>query len=64
MASFGWAYINCSDTGSGGGGTGAGPTGSLQFISGALGHTTGSWNLIYHTASHAGEEPSHLISIG
>ena len=50
MASFGWAYVDCS-------GSGAderkayGPTGSLQFISGARGNTTGSHNLIYYTAS-------------
>ena len=64
MASFGWAYVNCSDTGSGADGAASGPTGSLQFISGALGHTTGSHNLIYYTASAHGHEPSHLILSG
>tara|TARA_Y100000593_G_scaffold93707_1_gene189624 strand:- start:861 stop:1568 length:708 start_codon:yes stop_codon:yes gene_type:complete len=62
MATFGWAYIDCAD--SGGDGSGTGPTGSLQFISGADGHTTGSYNLIFYTASYEGMEPAHLVLSG
>jgi hypothetical protein len=49
MANFGWAYIDCDDPAAG---AAVGPTGSLQFISGAGGHTTGSNQLIYYTASY------------
>jgi hypothetical protein len=62
MAQFGWAYINCSGAADG---AGAGPTGSLQFISGSGGHTTGSHNLIYYTASYGEHtEPSTLVLSG
>ena len=64
MARFGWAYINCSDTGSGADGAAYGPTGSLKFISGALGNTTGSHNLIFYTASAHGEHDNHLVLSG
>ena len=40
MANFGWAYVNCEDTGSGE--TSRGPTGSLQFITGSPGRYTTS----------------------
>jgi|TARA_R110002110_G_scaffold361979_2_gene571649 hypothetical protein len=50
MANFGWAYIDCGDVGADG--AAAGPTGSLQFISGGGGHTTGSSQLVYYTASY------------
>ena len=49
MAKFGWAYINCGDSGSSDGGA-FGPTGSIQFMSGA-GNTTGSVNLMYYSSS-------------
>jgi len=49
MAQFGWAYINCSS--SGGGGQAAGPTGSLQFLTGAN-STSGSANLKFLTSSN------------
>ena len=45
MATFGWAYVDCSgSSGGGGGGSGsAGPNGSLQFVTASgPGHTTGS----------------------
>ena len=62
MAQFRWAYVNCSGASDG---ASAGPTGSLQFISGSGGHTTGSHNLVYYTASY-GEytEPSTLVLSG
>tara|TARA_R100000657_G_C4667076_1_gene111080 strand:- start:378 stop:1088 length:711 start_codon:yes stop_codon:yes gene_type:complete len=47
MANFGWAYVNCTDEGSG---QAAGPTGSIQFLS-AHNTTNGVDSLIYHTAS-------------
>ena len=40
MANFGWAYVNCADTGSGN--TSTGPTGSVQFLTGS-GNTSGSY---------------------
>jgi len=45
MANFGWAYINCSDSGSSDGGS-RGPTGAIQFYSGA-GISTGSSRFIF-----------------
>lgn len=62
MANFGWAYVDCSTSGGGGA---TGPTGSLQFISGALGQTTGSHNLIFYTASLEGSDhTAHLVLSG
>lgn len=49
MAKFGWAYIDCADSGSSDGGA-FGPTGSVQFMS-SSGNTLGVSNFIYHTAS-------------
>jgi hypothetical protein len=49
MAQFGWAYIDCADTG--GGGQAAGPTGSIQFLTGSNA-TSGSANFIFMTASN------------
>jgi hypothetical protein len=43
MAQFGWAYVNCADSG---GGSHAGPLYSVQFITGS-GNTSGSSNLIF-----------------
>jgi len=53
MATFGWAYINCADSGSVGGG-GTGSIGSIQFISGAAGSrlTSGSNNFTFLSASN------------
>lgn len=62
MANFGWAYIDCAD--SGGDGAASGPTGSLQFISGADGHTTGSYHLIFYTSSYAGNPPNTIVLSG
>ena len=62
MAQFRWAYINC--TASDGDGAAAGPTGSLQFISGAGGHTTGSNHLIFNTGSVAGNPANTLVLSG
>ena len=49
MAQFGWAYIDCAD--SGGGGQAAGPTGSLQFLTGANA-TSGSAALKFISSSN------------
>jgi len=48
MAQFGWAYINCT---SAAGGKVAGPTGSLQFITGSNA-ASGSARLTFLTASN------------
>ena len=53
MATFGWAYVDCSGSSSGGGSGSAGPNGSLQFVTASgPGHTTGSAKLTYVTASN------------
>ena len=57
MANFGWAYVDCTDTG--GGGQAAGPTGSVQFLTGANA-TSGSAHLIFHTTS-IGEHLSNTL---
>ena len=62
MANFGWAYVNCEDTG-GGSGQAAGPTGSLQFLTGANA-TSGSAFLLYHTSSVSNFSPSTMILSG
>ena len=62
MAQFRWAYINC--TASDADGAAAGPTGSLQFISGSGGHTTGSYHLLFHTASVGGNPANTLVLSG
>jgi len=59
---FGWAYVDCTGSG-GGGGQAAGPTGSLQFLTGAN-STSGSNNLIYYTASFGSYEPSTIVLSG
>ena len=67
MANFGWAYINCSDTGSaaGTGGSATGPSGSIQFMAGETsGSTTGSMHLLFYTASVYGHHENHLILSG
>jgi len=62
MARFAWAYVNCS--GSGADGASAGPTGSLQFISGSGGHTTGSAKLVFYTGSSGGYTANSLVLSG
>lgn len=56
--SFGWAYVDC-DTAL----TAHGPTGSIQFMSGA-GITTGSAKMMYHTTSLGGYQPSTMVLSG
>jgi hypothetical protein len=64
MANFGWAYVDCTD--SGGGGQAAGPTGSIQFLTGAN-STNGTAALLFYTASEAAghkHEPNTLVLSG
>tara|TARA_Y100000034_G_C6828063_1_gene373524 strand:- start:411 stop:1118 length:708 start_codon:yes stop_codon:yes gene_type:complete len=63
MARFGWAYIDCADTGSIDSGS-AGPPNSIQFVTESGGSTTGSYNLTYYTASYLGHQPSTLLLSG
>lgn len=56
MANFGWAYIDCATAG---GGQAAGPTGSVQFLTGANA-TSGSAYLLFHTTS-LGEHLSNTL---
>lgn len=49
MAEFGWAYIECDGTG--GGGQAAGPTGSVQFLTGSN-STNGVSQLLFLTSSN------------
>jgi len=62
MAQWGWAYINCSSS-SGGSGQAAGPTGSLQFLTGANA-TSGSGNLVFYTASYGGLAANTMVLTG
>ena len=63
--SFGWAYINCEDSGSASStGLAAGPTGSVQFLTGAAGATSGSSNFMYHTNRIGAHLASSLILTG
>tara|TARA_B100000287_G_scaffold412840_1_gene443718 strand:- start:200 stop:883 length:684 start_codon:yes stop_codon:yes gene_type:complete len=60
MANFGWAYINCGDSGSADGAA-YGPAGSIQYLSGS-GNTTGSINLMYYNSnSNAGDFAAHTM---
>ena len=61
MAQFGWAYIDCAD--SGGGGQAAGPTGSIQFLTGSNA-TSGSAKLVYYTSSFGSYSPNTLLVSG
>tara|TARA_Y100001938_G_scaffold149622_1_gene237055 strand:+ start:8815 stop:9519 length:705 start_codon:yes stop_codon:yes gene_type:complete len=61
MANFGWAYVDCTDTG--GGGQAAGPTGSVQFLTGANA-TSGSAYFVFHTASIGEHTPNTLVLSG
>ena len=58
MANFGWAYINCGTTGSANG-----PAGSVQFMSGSN-ESTGSLNLMYHTAAYASYAANTMVLSG
>ena len=61
---FGWAYIDCSDSGSAAtGGQAAGPTGSVQFVTGANA-TSGSLNLMFHTGAYGTYAANTLILTG
>ena len=51
MANFGWAYINCSSTGSGGATVGVAPAGAVQFVHGT-GSMTGSARFRYLTGAY------------
>ena len=51
MANFGWAYINCSSTGSGGVTVGVAPAGAVQFVHGT-GSMTGSARFRYLTGAY------------
>ena len=51
MAEFGWAYIECSGSGGGGGGQAAGPTGSVQFLTGSN-STNGVSQFLFLTSSN------------
>jgi len=63
MANFGWAYVDCTDVGGGGGGQAAGPTGSIQFLTGANA-TSGSAHLLFFTASSGEHKPNTLVLSG
>jgi hypothetical protein len=60
MANFGWAYVDCTD---GSGAQAAGPTGSVQFITGNNA-TSGSATLVFHTASVYTYHPNTLVLSG
>ena len=62
MAKFGWAYINCSDSGAGSGSFG--PAYSLQFVTESGGGTTGSAYLTYYTASTYSYHPNTMVLSG
>ena len=51
MAKFRWAYVDCAGSGGSGGGQAAGPTGSLQFLTGSNA-TSGSARLRFVTATN------------
>lgn len=58
--STGWAYVSCVGTG---GGQAAGPTGSIQFLTGTNA-TKGVDKLLYHTASYLGYKASTMVLTG
>ena len=59
MASFGWAYVDCADIGP----DSEGPTGSVQFLTGANA-LSGSSSFLYHTAAVHGYAASTLVLTG
>ena len=60
MAQFRWAHVNCDEDPAV---TIAGPTGSLQFLTGAYG-LSGSSNLIFYTASYGTYGANTLVLNG
>ena len=58
MAKFGWAYINCSDTGSA---AASGPAGALQFMHGTGSVPTGSFRLRYLTGAYGEHSGSSTL---
>jgi len=58
---FGWAYIDCADSGSGG--QAAGPPGAVQFLTGSNA-TSGTLNLMFHTAAYGVYAANTLILTG
>jgi len=60
MAKFGWAYVRCTGSDDG---AAAGPTGSIQFMTGA-GNTSGTLNFMYHTAAYGTYPANTLILTG
>ena len=56
----GWAYVDCTTSG---GGQAAGPTGSVQFLTGTNA-TSGSAKLLYHTAAAGEHTLSTLVLSG
>jgi len=58
---FGWAYIDCADSGSGG--QAAGPPGAVQFLTGSNA-TSGSSQFLYHTAAYGSYAASTLVLSG
>jgi len=65
MATFGWAYIDCTDSGSAGsgGGQAAGPDGSVQFVTGSNA-TSGSSNFLFYTSSYSNLAANTLVLSG
>jgi len=61
MANFGWAYINCDDSGSGG--TAKGPTGSIQFLSSSV-STAGTAAFMFYTAAYSDYTADTLVLSG
>jgi len=59
MSNFGWAYVDCAEAGA----TVAGPTGSVQFLTGASA-TSGSAHLMFYTASTGEHLPHTLVLSG
>ena len=56
---FGWAYVDCAGDSS----QAAGPTGSIQFLTGTN-VTSGSAYLLYHTSAYGGFQPNTLVLSG
>ena len=61
MANFGWAYINCDDSGSSG--TAKGPTGSIQFLSSSV-STAGTAAFMFYTAAYGPHAADTLVLSG
>ena len=61
MATFGWAYIDCSGSGGSTGSGSAGPAHSIQFVTESGGATTGSAYLTYYTGSAVGGRAEHTL---